>query len=131
MVQLALTLAFSVAGLWAAVTLAGSHEAPIEPSARQFPGREPSASAGPELRQIEPMPAPAVIFIVGSERARAELTRALELEAAVRAATHQPPLDASVAVVEGEEQAQAMRAGTASTTLHEGVVTAVEVVDLR
>ena len=128
--QLALTLALSLVGLWAAVSFAGSREGPIEPSARQLPGPHEPVPPGPELRQIDYMPPPAVIFIVGSEQARADLTRALELEAAIRAATHQPALDASVSVAETDAEAQAMKRATAAT-FHEGVVTRVDVIDLR
>jgi hypothetical protein len=77
------------------------------------------------------MPPPAVIFIVGSVQARLEMASVLELNSIVRAAIGERPLDASVIVVGTEQQAQAMKAAARDAIFHKGVVTAVDVIDLR
>jgi hypothetical protein len=129
--QLALTLAIAIGGMWAIVNLPRTSEELVAPATAPAARGSGSRLESSEFRIIDPMPEPAVIFIVGSAEAGLELTRALELDAVVRSVTHQRPLGASVTVVESEEQVAAMKLAAGDVTSHAGVVTAVEVIDLR
>lgn len=131
MTQLALTAAIALGGMWAIVNEARTSEGPVEPSNSPPTAGVRSMLRSSESRLIDPRPEPAIIFLVGSERAAVELGKALALDAIIRSSTHNSPLDASVAIVESEEHAYAVKTAARDTSFHEGMVTAVEVIDLR
>ena len=129
--QLALTLAIAIGGMWAIVNLPRTSEELVAPAAGPSGQGARATQETGVYRLIDPMPQPAVVFMVGSAQAGIDLKKVLELDAIVRASTHQPALDAWVAVVESDEHARTVQSAARELTFQEGVVAALEVIDLR
>ncbi len=123
------TLGVAALGVVAVVALAGREDSREGPAPETLPTTAAVAAPQPTTLVLAGPPVPqAVIFLVSSESARAQIAGVLEAESTVRTTTHEPQRPAWVVVAESEAQAGAVLAD-AAIAYDSG--RAIQVVDYR